>query len=201
MVPDGGPPRRAPDTGVHVLRGTELLPHLGALRSVYAAAFGAPPWNEGAAQADAFVARLRADAARPGFLAAVAFAEGEAAGFATAWTTPTPFPAGRCYPEVAAGLGQDRTTAWLCGARETDELAVRPDARGTGLAAALLAAVTEDAPDGRAWLLTSLRSPRAMAFYRRQGWTQATHPAPESRGIAVFLGPHHPARNEAARPL
>lgn len=74
---------------------------------------------------------------------------------------------------------------WLCGAREIDELAVRPDARGTGLAAGLLEAVTADAPDGRSWLLTSVQSGRAMSFYRRQGWTQATHPAPGGKGIGL----------------
>jgi hypothetical protein len=46
-----------------------------------------------------------------------------------------------------------------------------------------------------------LRSPRAVAFYRWQGWTQATHPSPEGRGIVVFLGPRHPARSLAPRPL
>lgn len=46
-----------------------------------------------------------------------------------------------------------------------------------------------------------LRSPRAVAFYRRQGWTQATHPSPEGRGIVVFLRPCHPARTLAALPL
>lgn len=41
--------------------------------------------------------------------------------------------------------------------READELAVGPAARGTGPAAALLKAVTADAPEARAWLLTSAR--------------------------------------------
>lgn len=114
---------------------------------------------------------------------------------------PLPFPTDRCYPQAAAGLGPDHTTDWLVGAREIDELAVRPAAHGTGLAADLLEVVTADAPDGRSWLLTSVRSGRAMSFYRRQGWTQATHPSPDGRGIVVFLGPRHPARSLAPRPL
>ncbi|CAL9384251.1 GNAT family N-acetyltransferase [Streptomyces sp. enrichment culture] len=180
----------------------EALPeHSAALRSVYADAFCAPPWNEDEERADAFVARLGSDVRRPGFTAALAFDGPDVVGFATAWATPTPFPVGRCYPQAAAGLGPSRTEEWLCGAREIDELAVRSTARGKGIAAGLLRAVTEDAPDGRAWLLTSLRSPRAMAFYRDQGWAQATHPSPGGHGIAVFLGPHHPARTLAAQPL
>ncbi|MEU9590887.1 GNAT family N-acetyltransferase [Streptomyces sp. NPDC048193] len=186
---------------IRVVACDALLEHSTALRTVYADAFCAPPWNEDEERADAFVARLGSDVRRPGFTAALAFDGRNVVGFTTAWATPTPFPVDRCYPQAAAGLGPSRTEEWLCGAREIDELAVRPTARGTGIAAGLLRAVTEDAPDGRAWLLTSLRSTRAMAFYRHEGWTQATHPSPDGHGIAVFLGPRHPARTLAAEPL
>ncbi|MFC8345105.1 GNAT family N-acetyltransferase [Streptomyces sp. NPDC057280] len=178
---------------IRVFRGKDLLKHADALHSVYVEAFCAPPWNEDEERAVEFVGRLVDNVRRPGFTAALAFAGTEVAGFATAWTTAAPFPTDRCYPQAAAGLGARRTVEWLCGAREIDELAVQPSARGTGLAADLLEAVTDDTPEGRSWLLTSVRSPRAVAFYRRQGWTQATHPSPEGTGIVVFLGPHHPA--------
>ncbi|MFF0300502.1 GNAT family N-acetyltransferase [Streptomyces sp. NPDC004562] len=186
---------------IRIFRDAALLTHSAELLAVYADAFCAPPWNEDAAKAVEFAQRLPVNAGRPGFTAALAFTGRDLVGFTTAWTTPVPFPTGRCYPQAAAGLGPDRTADWLCGAREIDELAVRPAAQGTGLAAALLEAVTEDAPGGRSWLLTSVRSPRAMSFYRSQGWTQATHPSPDGDGIAVFLGPHHPARHLAAQPL
>ncbi len=186
---------------IRTFKDAGLLAHTTALRRVYADAFCAPPWNEDEAQAAEFAERLPVDVRRPGFIAALAFAGPEVIGFATAWTTLTPFPTDRCYPQAAAGLGPGHTADWLCGAREIDELAVRPDAHGTGLAGALLDAVTEDAPDGRSWLLTSAQAPRAMAFYRRQGWTQATHPSPDGKGIAVFLSPRHPARSLAVLPL
>lgn len=186
---------------VRVVDGAVVLRHAARVRSVHTGAFGPPPWNEGAEQAAAFAARLPADVRRPGFTAALAFDAGEVVGFATAFTTGTPFPTGRCYPQAATSLGPRRTADWLCGAREVDELAVLPDHQGNGIATELLAAVTTDAPKGRAWLLTSVRSAPALAFYRRQGWTQATHPAPEGQGVAVFLGPRHPARRLAARPL
>ncbi|MEV6833351.1 GNAT family N-acetyltransferase [Streptomyces sp. NPDC051133] len=185
---------------IHVFRDEHLLEHSDALRSLYADAFCAPPWNEGQERADAFLIRLADNVRRPGFTAALAFTGSDVVGFTTAWTTMAPFPTDRCYPQAAAGLGPERTREWLCGAREIDELAVCPAARGTGLADALLEAVTADAPEGRSWLLTSVRSPRAMAFYRRHGWTQATHPSPEGIGTAVFLGPRHPARALAALP-
>ncbi|MGW3950162.1 GNAT family N-acetyltransferase [Streptomyces sp. NPDC004752] len=189
----------APD--IRVFHGKDLLEHTEPLHSVYVEAFCAPPWNEDEEQAVEFVGRLVANVRRPGFTAALAFAGADVIGFATAWTTVAPFPTDRCYPQAAAGLGPERTVKWLCGACEIDELAVRPAAHGTGLAAQLLEAVTQDAPEGRSWLLTSVRSPRAVAFYRRQGWTQATHPSPEGTGIVVFLSPRHPARALAALPL
>ncbi|MFH9658611.1 GNAT family N-acetyltransferase [Streptomyces sp. NPDC017248] len=186
---------------ISVFRDEHLLEHSDALRSVYVDAFCAPPWNEDEGKATAFLGRLVEDVKRPGFTAAAAFSGPDIVGFATAWTTLAPFPNDRCYPQAAAGLGSLRTTEWLCGAREIDELAVRPAAHGTGVAAELLEAVTADAPEGRSWLLTSVRSSRATAFYRRQGWIQATHPSAEGKGIAVFLGPRHPARVLAAPPL
>ncbi|MFC8671431.1 GNAT family N-acetyltransferase [Streptomyces griseorubiginosus] len=186
---------------VRVFRDGDLLAHTTALRSVYADAFCAPPWNEDEEKAVEFGERLPVNVRRPGFIAVLAFAGSDLLGFATAWTTPAPFPTDRCYPQAAAGLGPERTAAWLCGAREIDELAVRPGARGTGLAGELLAAVTEDAPDGRSWLLTSVRSTRAMSFYRGRGWAQATHPSPDGEGIVVFLGPRHPARALTPQPL
>ncbi|TWV56255.1 GNAT family N-acetyltransferase, partial [Streptomyces misionensis] len=144
---------------IRVATHDELLQHSPALRSVYSEAFCAPPWNEDEERADAFVVQLSPDVRRPGFTAALAFDGADLVGFATSWATPTPFPSDRCHPQAAASLGPGRTEEWLCGAREVDELAVRPTARGTGLAAGLLRAVTEGAPAGRAWLLTSLRSP------------------------------------------
>lgn len=186
---------------VQVLRGGDVLAHSEALRSVYVDAFGAPPWNEDEEKAAEFAERLRQDARRPGFTAALALSGRDVLGFASGWTTLPPFPTDRCYPQAAASLGTRRTNDWLCDAFEVDELAVRPGAHGSGLAGNLLAAVTADAPAGRSWLLTSVQAPRAMAFYRRQGWAQATHPSPDGKGIVVFLGPRHPARGLVPLPL
>ncbi|MGK5627881.1 N-acetyltransferase family protein [Streptomyces sp. URMC 123] len=169
------------------------MSYAAGVRAVYADAFGAPPWQEDEARADDYLARLAEDAARPGFLAALALAGDTVLGFATAWTTPAPFPTDRCYAEAAAALGPERTRAWLCGGQEVDELAVRTRAHGGGLGAALLETVTETAPDGRSWLLTSVRAAAALRLYRRLGWRRATRPA-DGGDIVVLLGPRHPAR-------
>ncbi|MFY4719753.1 GNAT family N-acetyltransferase [Streptomyces sp. LaBMicrA B280] len=184
---------------VHRLPGAELLAREGEVRRVYAQALTGPPWREDSSASGRFLRRLADDVARPGFTAADAVRDGALVGLATAWMTPDPFPSGRCYPQAALALGPERTARWL-GGREVDELADATAARGRGAGAALLDAVTEDAPDGRCWLLTSAHACAAVAFYIRLGWTQATHPAPEGTGSAVFLGPGHPAK-AAARPL
>lgn len=189
--------RGAPDPGVRVavVGGGELLARADAVGDGYAEAFGGPPWHEDAAGAARYLERLARDVRRPGFTAALALRGAEVLGFATAWTTLSPFPADRSYAQAAAALGAERTGAWLCGSREVDELVVRPAAQGAGVGAALLDAVTADAPGGRAWLLTSVRSAQAMAFYRRRGWAQVTHPCPGGNGVVVFLDPRHPARD------
>ncbi|MFF8619211.1 GNAT family N-acetyltransferase [Streptomyces sp. NPDC015350] len=181
--------------------GSLLLAYADGVRAVYADAFGSPPWREGPEHADAYLRRLGDDADRDGFTAALVLDGDTVLGWATAWTTPSPFPAERCYPPISAALGKHRTADWLCGAREVDELAVATRARGAGLGAALLDGVTADRTDGRCWLLTSVAARGAVAFYEREGWTQATHPAPGGAGHAAFLGPRHPARTAAPRPL
>ncbi|MGW4652680.1 GNAT family N-acetyltransferase [Kitasatospora sp. NPDC004289] len=173
------------------------LPGLAAgIRSVYAAAFGRPPWHEPAHKADDYLDRLAADADRPGFGAAVAVTEqGEPVGFATAWTTPDPFPTDRCYPLASSGLGDRRTRELLCGAREVNELAVHPEQAGRGIGLALLHQVTtrhDGTGDGRSWLLTSAAPGGPLDFYRHLGWHPVTRPAPGPDGLVVLLHPHHP---------
>ncbi|MFJ9058974.1 GNAT family N-acetyltransferase [Streptomyces sp. NPDC102409] len=176
------------------LVGSGSLPaYADGIRRVYADVFSAPPWNEDRSAGARYTERLAADAGRPGFTAALALDGDTVNGFATAWTTPRAFPSDRSYGHVAEALGPDRTEAWLSGAVEVDELAVAPDARGTGLGADLLAAVTRAAPDGRCWLLTSAGAEATLRFYRRAGWHRVPVPVPGRAGLVVLLGPEHPA--------
>ncbi|MFJ3325054.1 GNAT family N-acetyltransferase [Streptomyces griseus] len=184
-------------TEVRTVRAGELDRYADGIREAYARAFAAPPWNEDPATADAYAERLARDALRPGFTAAVATAGGTVTGFATAWITPEAFPADRSYGQVAEALGPGRTRAWLCGALEVNELAVAPEAHGAGIGAALLHTVTEAAPDGRCWLLTSVRAEAALRLYERTGWRRIGAPVPGAAALVVLLGPRHPQRAEA----
>ncbi|MEU6237892.1 GNAT family N-acetyltransferase [Kitasatospora sp. NPDC047058] len=166
---------------------------------MYAQAFGRPPWNEPAHTADEFLVRLGRDAGRPGFTAAAAHrTDGRLVGFATAWTTPEPFPSEGSYRHAGAGLGAHGTRELLGGALKVDELAVRPDHAGQGLGTALLDAVGADAPGGRVWLFTTAAAGGPLDFYLRHGWRPVTRPAPHPDGVVVLLGPHHPGAPAAA---
>ncbi|NED87514.1 GNAT family N-acetyltransferase [Streptomyces sp. SID11233] len=185
----------------------EVAAYADGIRRVYAEAFAGPPWHEDPAMADGYVERLAGDARRPGFVAALALSRDEPAtggaetyggaeggtvvGFATAWTTPGPFPTDRGYARIGAALGPERTAAWLVGALEVDELALAPGARGAGLAAALLESVTAPAGDGRCWLLTSARAEPAVRLYHRLGWRPALA-LPDGSDLVAYLGPLHP---------
>uniref|UniRef100_A0AAU3GYZ4 GNAT family N-acetyltransferase n=1 Tax=Streptomyces sp. NBC_01401 TaxID=2903854 RepID=A0AAU3GYZ4_9ACTN len=178
---------------VRLVEGEGLPAYAEGIRRAYADVFSRPPWNEDPSAGALYVERLAADAARPGFTAALALDGDTVGGFATAWTTPGTFPTDRSYGHVADALGPDRVADWLCGALEVDELAVTPDARGTGLGAALLSAVTAAHPDGRCWLLTSVHADATLRFYRRAGWHRVPVAVPGRAGLVVLLGPRHPA--------
>ncbi|MEV0010317.1 GNAT family N-acetyltransferase [Streptomyces sp. NPDC047973] len=176
----------------------DLPAYTEGIRRVYADTFSEPPWHEDPSAGAEYTDRLADDAAHPGFTAALALDGDAVAGFATAWTTPVVFPSERSYGQVTEALGPERVEALLCGAVEVDELAVAPAARGTGLGANLLSAVTEHAPDGRCWLLTSLRAEATVRFYARRGWHQLPLPVPGRAGLVVLLGPNHPGATEHA---
>jgi ribosomal protein S18 acetylase RimI-like enzyme len=160
------------------------------LRQAYAEVFSQPPWNEDHTRVEEFRHRLDTDVHRPGFRAVVATGTGPTIdGFATGWITGAPFPTGRSYDKVTDQLGTQRVNGLLVGALEVDELAVCPHARRRGLGRNLLVALTSDAPEGRAWLLTHRDVTDTVTFYRSVGW-RSLEPLPGTdNDIAVFLSP------------
>ncbi|MFD7079132.1 GNAT family N-acetyltransferase [Streptomyces sp. NPDC002181] len=174
--------------------GQAVLDLADELVDAYADVFSAPPWNEDAETIRQFSVRLQADTRRRGFRTALAQSAAGIDGFATGWITPAAFPKDRGYAQVAAQLGPARVRELLTGALEIDELAVRPYARGHGTGRALLTEITADAPDGRAWLLTSRLATDTVATYRRLGWHEVAPRPGTQTGVIVFLSPDHPGR-------
>ncbi|GGZ75489.1 GNAT family N-acetyltransferase [Streptomyces subrutilus] len=172
--------------------GQAVLDLADELVDTYADVFSGPPWNEGEETIRQFAARLPADARRRGFRTAFAQCATGIDGFATGWITPATFPKDRAYAQVAAQLGPARVRKLLTGALEIDELAVRPHARGRGTGRALLTEITADAPDRRAWLLTSRLAADTVATYRRLGWHEVSARPGTETGVIVFLSPEHP---------
>jgi GNAT superfamily N-acetyltransferase len=177
-------------------RGPEVLTIADELSDACGAVFSQPPFNRESDSVEHFHVRLAADVHRPGFQALVATSPPNASrveGFVTGWITPEPFRTDRAYGKVLDQLGAETVAALLIGALEVDELGVRPDARGGGLARRLLAELTADAPDERAWLLTQTWAAATVAFYEHIGW----QPQPARLGtpgdVTVFLSPDHPA--------
>lgn len=182
-----------------LLQGAETLEMAEALSLAYATVFTSPPWNQVHdtgfdATAREFDDRLHLDAHRPGFRAAVAETEfDEIEGFATGWFTQFPFRTDRAYHKVTALLGPQRVDELLSDSMEVDEVAVVPDARGTGLGRRLLTTLLKAAPHGRAWLLTWHGAPGTVAFYRHLGWYEVPAVPGYNDDIVVFLAPTHPA--------
>ncbi|MFD3325732.1 GNAT family N-acetyltransferase [Streptomyces sp. NPDC058701] len=174
--------------------GQAVLDLADELVDVYADVFSGPPWNEDEETIRQFATRLPADARRRGFRTAFAQSATGIDGFATGWITPAAFPKVRGYAQVTAQLGAARVKELLTGALEIDELAVRPYARGHGTGRALLTEITADAPDRRAWLLTSRLARDTVATYRRLGWHEVPARPGTETGVVVFLSPEHPAR-------
>ncbi|MDG4827451.1 hypothetical protein O7635_36880 [Asanoa sp. WMMD1127] len=74
---------------VEAVPAARFLGLVDELETLYGAVFTRPPWNETADTVRAFVARLPADTARPGFTAAVMRNRaGALTGFAYGCTTP-----------------------------------------------------------------------------------------------------------------
>ena len=136
---------------------------LETARTVYAAAFGRPPYNEGKQQADDFVARvLRYAADRDGVR--LVLADGAAIGLAVL-ARP-----GDWWRDRAAEAA--RSPGWigdLC--LEVVHLAVHPDRQGQGLGKLAHDILIAGSPAPTALLTCDPRAEPARALSRSRGWT------------------------------
>ena len=164
----------------------------GELGEVFAAAFGAPGYDDERADAQRFAAeQLPAHAARDDFklvvarlprpvgtppagngvcsldVAGVMGGSGPIAGFAYGFTGHL----GQWWSDrVAAAIGPELAAEWIGGHFEVVELAVLPAAQGQGLGTALMQELMRDLPNRKALLTTYADDRPAPRLYRRLGW-------------------------------
>jgi ribosomal protein S18 acetylase RimI-like enzyme len=141
------------------------------LSAIWATVFSAPPYSEPPdAVADFEVGRLRRHAARDGFAIAIAREPGGAAigfgygmtGVAESWWSA--YLRERVDPAIV--------DAWVPDAFELTELAVLPEARGTGLGRALLTALLTARPESRVVCQTIDEETPARQLYRSLGFAE-----------------------------
>jgi GNAT superfamily N-acetyltransferase len=143
--------------------GEPPAPALRAARAVYAAAFGRPPYNEGARQADDFVSRvLRYAVERDGVR--LVLVDEAAIGLAVLART------GDWWRDRAAEAARsERWVGDLC--LEVVHLAVHPDRQGQGLGRLAHDLLIAGSPAPTALLTCDPRAEAARALYRGRGWT------------------------------
>jgi len=135
---------------------------LEAARTIYAAAFGRPPYNEGPEQADAFVSRIHRYASERDGVRLVLVKEA-AIGLAV---LARPGDWWRDRAAEAAGPAQ---IGDLC--LEVVHLAVHPGKQGQGWGKLAHDLLIAGSPAPRALLTCDPRAAPAQALYRSRGWT------------------------------
>jgi GNAT superfamily N-acetyltransferase len=136
---------------------------------VYRESFAEPPYGETPAQADQLRDRIVRYSDRHGFhLVVVRWHSGRVVGFGLAVIA---HPGDWWRELVAAALGPDLTRTWLGPAvTEVVHVAVSPDSRRSGVASAILGAMTARADDRGAVLSCHPDASAAQKLYLSRGW-------------------------------
>jgi len=151
---------------VDVLDGITALDFADELGRVFAAAFGAPGYDE--AEAVRFATdQLPTHAARDDFKLVAAGSDEGIVGFAYGFTGQR----GQWWSDrVAAAISPELAAEWIGGHFEVVELAVHPDAQRNGLGAALMDALMTGLAHRKALLTSYADDGPAPRLYRRLGW-------------------------------
>ncbi|MGB8644142.1 MAG: GNAT family N-acetyltransferase [Anaerolineae bacterium] len=151
----------------------QVEPHeIAAIRDdimrVYHAAFAAPPYNEGEAEADRAAQSLVQHARRDGFRLLVAREDsGQIVGFSYGYRGQ---PGQWWHDLVSKLLSHEARARWLGDCFEFVELAVLPTFQGRGIGGRLHDAILAGLPYRTAVLSTYSGEDRAHQLYRNRGW-------------------------------
>jgi ribosomal protein S18 acetylase RimI-like enzyme len=153
---------------IDVLDGNSALAIGYELGGVFAAAFGAPGYDEERADGERFATeQLPTHAARDGFKLVTARSDGKLVGFAYGYTGQR----GQWWSDrIAGAVTPELAAEWIGGHFEVVELAVLPEAQRQGVGTALMEALMAGLPNRRALLTTYADDRPAPRLYRRSGW-------------------------------
>jgi GNAT superfamily N-acetyltransferase len=156
----------APRIAVHTSLPTSV--EIERAADAYLAGFSGAPYFETEASRAGFVDRVRRYAGRDGFRLVVA-SEGDAA--AGVGLAVIGHPGDWWRDQVAAQLSRRDVDEWLgTSVLEVVNLAVRPEWRGRGLGARVLAALVAGATTSSAVLTVDTRATPARTLYTTRGW-------------------------------
>lgn len=152
----------------------QAAPSRAEVRELYRRAFGGPPLNEGATEADLFSGLYEGTIQLPGAIVAISRARGRLVGICYGrvwhWSKQTDGWAQELGDRLPA-----EAVAFLEGAFAVHLLAVDPHRQRARLGSALLATALSESQAERAWLVTTdVKSP-ALRFYRARGWQPLGH--------------------------
>lgn len=160
-----------PDAKVRLETHTELPGEreIASCVQVYRESFAEPPYGETPAQADQLRDRITRYSDRDGFRLIVARQQsGRVVGFGLSVIA---HPGDWWRERVAAAIGPHLTTTWLgTSVTEVVHVAVAPDARRSGLASAILAAMTAGTDNLGAVLSCHPDASAAQKLYLSRGW-------------------------------
>jgi ribosomal protein S18 acetylase RimI-like enzyme len=153
-----------------VLDGDVAVRLADGLADIYAEAFAAAPHNEPPEAADRFRESLDRHVSRPGFRAAVAWAEGaDLVGFGYGHTS---LPGQWWHDRAAAALPAAEAGRWLDEPFVMAELAVRPRCQRRGIGGRLHDLLLEGLPHASAVLSGRADDEDVRRLYDARGWQE-----------------------------
>jgi ribosomal protein S18 acetylase RimI-like enzyme len=137
------------------------------LGEVFAAAFGAPGYDEWADPTGFATEMLPKHSGREGFKLVAAEQDGRVVGFAYGFTGRR----GQWWSDrVADAVAPELAAEWIGGHFEVVELAVHPGSQGRGIGGTLMTELLREVENPRALLTTYVDDRPAPRLYRRLGW-------------------------------